>query len=76
MTNDEIMAVLERVRTWPAERQEDLARIAVQLEQQDARRYALSDAQIEEVRRIRRAVRGGAIASDDEIARLWKQCGL
>lgn len=76
MTREEITAVLARVRSWPPERQEDLARIAVELEEQDAADRALSDEQVEEVRRIRRAVRAGKIASDEEMARLWKQCGL
>ena len=76
MTSDEISAVLERVRSWPAERREDLARIALQLEEQQSSRRSLTDAQLEEVRRIRRAVRAGEVASDDEMAQLWKQCGL
>ena len=76
MTSDEITAVLERVRSWPPERREDLARIALQLEEQDAARHVLSDVQVEEVRRIRGEVRAGKIASDEEMAQLWKQCGL
>lgn len=35
MTKDEIQAVLERVRTWPLERQADLASIALQMEDAD-----------------------------------------
>jgi hypothetical protein len=76
MTSKEITAILERVRSWPVERQEYLARIALELEEQDAARYDLSDEQIEEVRRIRGEVRAGRIATDDEMAQLWKQCGL
>ena len=36
MTKDDIKAVLERVRAWPADRQADLARIALLIEAQDA----------------------------------------
>ena len=35
MTKDEIQAVLERVRTWPPERQADLAAIALRMEEAD-----------------------------------------
>jgi len=76
MTSKEITAILDRVRSWPEKRQEDLARIALELEEQDTRRHGLSDAQVEEVRRIRRDVRAGRIATDEEMVQLWKQCGL
>ena len=32
MTNEQVKAVLDRVRTWPRERQEELAAIALELE--------------------------------------------
>jgi hypothetical protein len=76
MTSKEITAILERVRSWPQERQEDLARIVLELEEQNARSYGLSDEQVEEVRRIRLEVRAGKVATDEEMAQLWKQCGL
>jgi hypothetical protein len=76
MTRDDITTVLERVRSWPLERQEDLVRIALQLEEQDAAGYALTDEQVQEVRRIRRDVRAGLIATDEDMGELWKQCGL
>jgi hypothetical protein len=76
MTSNEIATILDRVRSWPEERQEELARIALQLEEQDERQYDLSDAQLDSLRRIRREAGGGAVASDEEMADLWKQCGL
>ena len=76
MTSKEITAILDRVRSWPEKRQEDLARIALELEEQDTRKHGLSDEQVEEVRRIRSEVRAGKIATDEEMAQLWKQCGL
>ena len=76
MTSKEITAILERVRSWPQERQEDLARIVLELEEQDTRSHGLSDEQVEEVRRIRFEVRAGKVATDEEMAKLWKQCGL
>jgi hypothetical protein len=40
--------------------------------------YRLTDAQVEEVARIQRALREGRgkLATDDEMAALWKSCGL
>lgn len=76
MTSKEITAILERVRTWPQERQEDLARIVLEIEDQEARSCGLSEEQIEEVRRIRREIRSGKVVTDEEMAQLWKQCGL
>ena len=53
MKKDQIAAVLERVRTWPAERQEDAARLLLEMEAQDASPYRLTDEQLAEVRRRR-----------------------
>jgi hypothetical protein len=40
--------------------------------------YRLSDAQAEEVRRIQRDIREGKgiFATDEQMAALWKSCGL
>jgi hypothetical protein len=53
MKKDQIAAVLEHVRTWPAERQEDVARLLLEMEAQDASPYRLTDEQLAEVRRRR-----------------------
>lgn len=44
---------LERMRTWPEERQENAARLLLEMEAQDARRYRLTDDQLAAVRRRR-----------------------
>jgi hypothetical protein len=51
MTKDQITAVLDRVRTWPEKRQEDAARLLLELEAQDTSAYHLTDEQLAEVRR-------------------------
>jgi hypothetical protein len=51
MSRDEVKAVLDRVLTWPAERQEDAAKVLMLMESQDYDSYRLTDAQVEEVRR-------------------------
>jgi hypothetical protein len=60
--NEELIA---RVPQWPKERQ-------------DASRDRLTDAQAQEVARIQRDIREGraALATDEQMAALWKSCGL
>ena len=48
-----IKAVLDRVLTWPSERQQDAAEVLSMMEQQDASAYRLTDEQLAEVRRRR-----------------------
>ena len=51
MTKAEIKIVLDRVLTWPSERQEDAARVLTLMEEQDATSYRLTDEQLAEVER-------------------------
>jgi transposase len=51
MTKDRVKKVLDRVRTWPPERQADLAYIAELMEEQDKSPLRLTDEQAEEVHR-------------------------
>jgi len=53
MKKDQISSVLERVRSWPVERQEDAARLLLEMEAQDASPYSLTDEQLTELRRRR-----------------------
>ena len=78
MGTKNIEEVMKRVRHWPRERQEDAAEILLEMERQDASGYRLTDAQAEEVARIRREIREGrgTFATDEQMALLWKSCGL
>jgi hypothetical protein len=78
MSIKDLEEVMERVRHWPKERQEDAAEILLEMERQDASGYRLTDAQAEEVVRIRREIREGrgTFATDEQMAALWKSCGL
>jgi hypothetical protein len=51
MTRDQVKEILDRVLTWPAERQADAARVLAEMEQQDASPYHLTDEQVAEVNR-------------------------
>jgi len=81
---DEAMAaknleqLMERVRHWPRERQEDAAEILLEMERQDSSGYRLTDVQAQEVARIQLEIREGraTFATDEQMAALWKSCGL
>jgi hypothetical protein len=51
MTKEQVRQILDRVRTWPAERQADLAEVARLMESQDKSGIGLSTEQTGEVRR-------------------------
>jgi hypothetical protein len=51
MTRDQVKEILDRVLTWPSDRQEDAARILMEMEAQDASPVRLTDEQVEEVQR-------------------------
>jgi Putative addiction module component len=78
MTREQVKEILDRVLTWPPERQEVAVRILNEIEQQETSRYRLSDEQVEEVERRRADFAQGRerYATDEEIAALWKRCGL
>lgn len=64
--------MLERVKTWPAWRQDDAARMLKVLEQQGTEIYHLSD---EERRSINEALASG-IVPDEEMEKFWKRHGV
>lgn len=51
MTKDQVKEILDRVLTWPPERQEDAARVLTAMEEQDSSALRLTDEQAAEVRR-------------------------
>ena len=51
MTKEQVKAVLDRVLSWPPERQEEAARVLTQMEEQDTSTYQLTDEQLAEVKR-------------------------
>jgi hypothetical protein len=78
MTREKVKEVLDRVLTWPPERQEDAVRMLSAMEEQDASPRHLTDEQVEEVERRRADFAAGRerYATDEEMAALWKKCGL
>jgi DNA-binding PadR family transcriptional regulator len=53
MTKDQVKEILDRVLTWPPERQEDAVEILMSIEAQDKSGYQLTDEQLAELRRRR-----------------------
>jgi DNA-binding PadR family transcriptional regulator len=51
MSKEQVKAILDRVLTWPDERQEDAAKVLMLMESADESIYRLTDEQVEEVRR-------------------------
>jgi hypothetical protein len=78
MTAKDLEELIERVRYWPKERQEDAAEVLLEMERQDTSGYRLTGAQAREVVRIQQSIREGrgTLATDEQMAALWKSCGL
>ena len=51
MTREQVKEILDRVLTWPAERQADVAHVVKIMEEQDKSDLRLSEEQAAEVRR-------------------------
>jgi hypothetical protein len=51
MTKEQVKEILDRVLTWPPERQSDAAEMLTLMEEQDKSDYQLTDEQAAEVRR-------------------------
>jgi hypothetical protein len=53
MTKKQVKQILDRVLTWPPERQEDVAQVVELMEEQHGSELQLTDEQLAEVRRRR-----------------------
>lgn len=51
MSKEQIKAILDRVLTWPEQRQEDAAKVLMLMEASDQSVYRLTDEQVAEVER-------------------------
>ena len=75
MTKEQVKEILDRVLTWPPERQEDAADILMSIEAQDRSDCRLSDEQLAELRR-RRAERNPQILSLAEFDERLRRFGV
>ncbi len=51
MSKEQVKAILDRVLTWPEQRQEDAAKVLMLMEASDQSTYRLTDEQVAEVER-------------------------
>ena len=72
MNKKQIDAVLENVRSWPCEDQQELVELAREIEARRTGTYTLSD----EERRVLAAARRSPLADDDEVAAFWTRHGI
>jgi hypothetical protein len=75
MTKDQMKEILDRVLTWPPERQEDAAEILMTIEAQDKSGYRLTDEQLAELRR-RRAEKNPRILTLSEFDERLRRFGV
>jgi hypothetical protein len=64
MTKEQIDDVLERVRTWPPGRQEDAARLLLEMEAAGTEPYVLSQAEEADIEESLAEMTRGDVASD------------
>ncbi|WP_022720939.1 hypothetical protein [Rhodopseudomonas sp. B29] len=67
---------LEAARNLPAETQDDIARVVLQLAGSDDAIIALSDEERTAIARSKAAAAQGDFATDDEVRAIWAKHGL
>ena len=72
MTKQQIEAVLESIRSWPAQDQEELAEVAREIEARRTGLYRMTDDEREAVAKARQS----PLASEDEVEAFWKARGI
>jgi hypothetical protein len=76
MTKEQVKAILDRVLTWPADRQADVAHVVELMEEQDNSTLRLSDEQLAEVRRRRAEKKPRRMTLDEFNKRLRRRYGV
>lgn len=75
MTKSEVKAALDRVLSWPEERQKNVVQALSAMEEQDKSSYHLTDEQLAEVRR-RRAKKNPKYISVSEARKRLRRIGV
>jgi DNA-binding PadR family transcriptional regulator len=75
MSKEQVKAVLDRVLTWPSERQEDAAKILMMMESQNDSVYRLTDEQVENIRRRRAEPNPRSLTLEEFKERLSRRLG-
>jgi len=72
MTKEQLDRFLETVRAWPQQDQEELAEFARDIEARRKGVYVMT----EDERRAVAEAELSPLASDEEVAAMWKACGI
>ena len=75
MTKEQINSLLERVRNWPAGRQEDAAQILLAMEAQGSEPYRLTEEERTDLEEALAEIARGEVASDEEVGALFNRFG-
>jgi predicted transcriptional regulator len=76
MIKEQIHAVLENVRSWPQEDQEELAEIAREIEARRKGVYVMDDEEQMAVHEGLEQARRGEFVPDEEMDAFWKKIGV
>ena len=76
MTRDQVKEILDRVLSWPPERQAEVAHVVELMEEQNSSTLRLSDEQLAEVRRRRSEKNPRTITLAELNARLRRRYGV
>jgi predicted transcriptional regulator len=76
MTKQEINAVLENVRSWPEQDQEELAELAREIEARRTGVYVMNEEERAAVREGLEQAQRGVFVPDDEMDAFWKRYGV
>jgi len=68
MTRKQIEALLDRVRAWSPERQEDAARVLLAMKAEDTKPYRLSAEERADIEAALEELARGEVASDAQVA--------
>jgi hypothetical protein len=76
MTKDQIDAVLESVRSWPQQDQEELVELAREIAARRTGVFHMTNEEYVAVREGLTQARRGEFVPDDEMESLWKKYGV
>jgi len=76
MTSEDINALLEGVRSWPQEDQEELAELAREIKARRTGVYVMDDEERAAVDRGLEEAARGEFVPDDEMDAFWKKYGV
>lgn len=73
MTKEQLEAILDRVRTWPRERQEEAAAFLLMIEAEGREPYVLSPEEEADLDAAEAEIERGDFASEDDIKAIFKR---